>query len=312
MEQALNGSEPTVEGQEPQNTVSNRPENTEKGNTPPTTDNAAEQKETVPAFDHLSLMPPLGEIVVPPLGRLTMMLFGEPKNGKTTFVAGNTGTFIYGTEPGQEFVRARKVYASMELVKAKGLTYQWELFQMFVREIWAKSKSGTLAKEGTTNIAIDIVDNLYTHCLTYICQKKGIEYPPESDWGKTRNEIRVEWETWLRRLMDKVNVTYITHCTSQVVEYQQPNGMTKEVTRWQPTFKGNKCAQYLDGIVNAIGHVRKSVDGKYMISFKGSPTTAAGDRTGILELLGDIPLNWKTVSAAYEAKATELGLKISR
>jgi hypothetical protein len=107
-----------------------------------------------------------------------------------------------------------------------------------------------------------------------------------------------------------VNVTFITHCTSQTVEYQLDGGLTKEVTRWQPTFKGNKAAQYLDGIVNAIGHVRKTMDGKYTISFRGSPTTAAGDRTGLLESLGELPLVWKDVDASYTEKAKALGLEI--
>lgn len=278
---------------------------TEQPTTPPPAEASAP-----PAEKRFNLMPDMAPIVVPPLSELTMMIFGEPKSGKSSFIAGNPGVFFYATEPGQDFLRARKLYVSDDVRKAMKVEHNWEVFQQFVRQIWADKASGVLAQKGITNVAIDIVDNLYAHCLTFVCKSKGIEYPPESDFGKTWKEVRDEWEKWMRRLMEKVNVTFITHCTAQVIEHQLPGGMTKDVTRWQPTFKGNKAAQYLDGIVNAIGHVRKSVDGKYTISFKGATTSAAGDRTGILESLGDHTLDWKAVEAAYVAKAKELGFEI--
>ena len=245
-----------------------------------------------------------------------MMLFGEPKSGKTKFCAGNPGAFFLATEPGQEFVQARQLYLCEDLVlklaaanpEAK-IKYPWQAFQAFVRQVYRDKREGMLAKKQITNVVIDIVDNLYAHCLNYVCGLKGIAYPPENDFGKTWKECRDEWETWLRRLMEQVNVTFITHCGQEKVELEA-GGIKKEVTRWQPTFKGNKAAQYLDGVVNAIGHVRKDANGRYTISFKGQPGTAAGDRTGLLEALGDVDLQWAAVEAGYTAKAKELGLEV--
>jgi hypothetical protein len=258
------------------------------------------------------------KVAVRPFGELTMMLFGEPKSGKTKFCAGNPGAFFLATEPGQEFVQARQLYLCQELVErlqaantnpSVQIKYHWQAFQAFVRQVYKDKRDGTLAKKQITNVVIDIVDNLYAHCLNYVCGIKGIAYPPENDFGKTWKECRDEWETWLRRLMEQVNVTFITHCGQEKVELQAA-GITKEVTRWQPTFKGNKAAQYLDGVVNAIGHVRKDANGRYTISFKGQPSTAAGDRTGLLEALGDVDLQWSAVEAGYTAKAKELGLEV--
>lgn len=258
------------------------------------------------------------KVNVRPFGELTMMLFGEPKSGKTRFCSGNPGAFFLATEPGQEFVQARQLYLCQELLDRMQaantnpnvpIKYHWQVFQAFVRQVYKDKRDGTLATKGITNVVIDIVDNLYAHCLNYVCGLKGIQYPPENDFGKTWKECRDEWETWLRRLMEQVNVTFITHCGQEKVELQAA-GITKEVTRWQPTFKGNKAAQYLDGVVNAIGHVRKDANGRYTISFKGQPSTAAGDRTGLLEALGDVDLQWATVEAGYTAKAKELGLEV--
>ena len=82
-------------------------------------------KKPEPALD---LMPDLGPIQVPPLSGLTLMIFGEPKAGKTTFVSGNPGVFIYGTEPGQEFVKARKLYVNKEIVSKMGVKDEWQVF----------------------------------------------------------------------------------------------------------------------------------------------------------------------------------------
>jgi len=255
------------------------------------------------------IAPRLEKLTVPPFGEITMMLFGEPKAGKTRFASGNPGAFFYSTEPGQDYITSPMLYVDDDVLKAKGVRYHWQVFQIFVREMYLKKKNGMLCKYGINNVVIDIVDNLYAQCLTYICGQKNIAYPPENDFGKTWKEIRDEWEAWLRHLMGIVNVTFITHCGETKVEICQ-GGLTKEVTRWQPTFKGNKAAQYLDGVVNAVGHVRKDAAGKYTVSFRGAPNTAAGDRTGILDSLGELDLFWNVVATAYESKARDNGLEV--
>lgn len=199
--------------------------------------------------------------------------------------------------------------------------YRWERdpegkdnranFCDLVRELYQWRKDGRLVKAGYKSVVIDIVDNLYSMCLNHVCARKGIDYPPESDFGKTWKEIREEWETWLRRLMDVVNVTFITHCAKDKVEMTLPNGVTKEIERHVPTFKGNKAAQFLDGIINCMGFVHKNAKGEYVITFRGSPQLGTGDRTKVLEALGPMYLNWNDVAKAYDTKAKEMGFAIA-
>ena len=273
---------------------------------------AAQAAATTPhPTQGVDLIPPKRDaITVPPFGELTKVIFGEPKSGKTTFCAGDKGAMFLATEPGQDFVQNSLLYLDDDLLGRLGCKHHWEGFQAFVRQIYKGKHDGTLAAKGVKAVVIDIVDGLYAHCLNYICRQKNIAYPPENDFGKTWKEIRDEWETWLRRLISQVNVTVISHCNSEKVELVQGNGMVKEVTRWQPTFKGNKAAQYLDGVVNCIGHVRKDAQGQYTITFKGAPTTAAGDRTGLLERVGEQPLNWAKVEQAYNDAAKAAGLEV--
>lgn len=260
------------------------------------------------------LIPAAAEVQnILPFDELTMLVFGEPGTGKTSFFAGNPSTLFLGTEPGQDFVKARIRPITDTEAKRLGLTSSWNVFQQMVRVIYKQKASGQLAEKGVKGVTIDIVDNLYTACLNSVCHDRGIEYPPENDFGKSWKAVGDEWRLWMKRLMECVNVNYVTHCTQEKIEIELPSGIKKEVGRFQPTFKGNKAAQYLDGIVNAMGWIRTSASGVRTLTFVQTPTCAAKDRTGILEGLGEITLSrngWLDVESAYNARAKELGLVV--
>lgn len=241
---------------------------------------------------------------VPPLEELTLTLFGKPGQGKTTLAAGCPDTFLIGTEPGQEFVGA----PSQDV-------RSWQQFMDLVNEIYEAVKMGAF---GYRTVSIDIIDNLAGYCLTHVCQRKGLEYPPENDYGKTWKEIRMEWESWLRALMDVSGVQFLTHCTTEKVEIpgKVPNS-TKEVDCMLPTFRGSKLAQYLDGIVNAMGYVHKDVDNNHVITFLSTATCGAKDRTKLLGRLGVLNINanspeeaWQILSGNYRQLAESLGYGI--
>jgi hypothetical protein len=261
--------------------------------------------------DETDLIPSsIREIGVPPFDELIKLVFGEPKSGKTTFCAGDPATLFIATEPAQDFVQTRSIFLGDELKERLEAGSQWECFQYLVRQLYMQRKNGSLEEKNIKSVTIDIVDSLYAHCLNYVCLKKQIDYPPENDFGKTWKEVREEWEVWMRRLMSIVDVTFISHCTSEKIMLLTDKGLKKEITRWQPTFKGNKAAQYLDGVICSMGHVRKDASGRYTISFKGDPSTAAGDRTGFLEELGEMPLNFDHVKKAYQELVLSKGFKL--
>lgn len=251
----------------------------------------------------------------PPFEELTQIIYGEPKAGKTTFMGSAPNTFFCATEPGQDFTDAPAqlitCWAPVAVEDEEGNVIvrpdTVSNFQDLVRELYGQKQKGSLEYR---TCVIDIVDNLWGMCMTHICQAKGIEYPPESDYGKTWKECRTEWETWLRRLMGIMEVSFITHCTNDKKEIKLENGMTKEVTRFIPTFKGNKAAQFLDGVVNCMGYIYTDQKGKRKITYKSDITLGTGDRTNLLEQLGEMDLDYKAVSAAYASKANELGIEL--
>lgn len=218
------------------------------------------------------------------------------------------------TEPGHDFTKSavQRIYRwapDTRVLKPEdeGKRDKRPDFQSFVNQMYMAKRA---KKFPYRSIVIDIVDNLYTMCLNHVCERKGIAYPPENDFGKTWKEVREEWERGLRALLDFCGVTFITHCTSDKVEVVSTTGIRKEIDRRVPTFRSNKAAQFLDGVVNVMGFVYKGPGGEYLITFQGDPALATGDRTKVFEALGPMKLDYKLVNDAYVNKAKEMGFKI--
>jgi hypothetical protein len=244
----------------------------------------------------LVIPPPKTELLAPPFEELTLLIFGLPGSGKTRFCAGDKTAIFAATEPGQDFI-------NNPVVKVR----TWDTFKSLIYELANLKKASKLTHTG---LVIDIIDNLNVYCRDAVCKAKGLTYPSEKDFGKTWAECNKEWKDWLRVAMDIVPVRYITHCTTTLVEVPLASGIKQEVTRYVPTFSGNRAAQYLDGVVSAYGYVTEQLDGTHVITFKQEATVAAKDRTDILAKLGTMPLEWSKVSDAYKVKAQELGFKI--
>lgn len=241
---------------------------------------------------------------IPPFDELTVLIYGAPGTGKTTFCSKADQTLFLSTEPGTEFLEA----ASVPI-------YNWATYLEVLNELEIKKKAiieGKAPKENWhfKSFVIDIVDNLSAQCRDFVCKRKGVAYPPTNDFGKTWAEITTEWREGLRRLMILGNVRFITHCTTQEVETQTDDGLNVEITRHVPTFFGSKPAQFLDGIINAQGFCAVNKKGQHCITFKQTATIAAKDRTDLLASYGTLPLEWTTVREAYAAKAAEVGKTI--
>jgi len=241
---------------------------------------------------------------VPLFREVTMVVFGSPGSGKTTFCAGDDRTLFIGTEPGQEFTTAAVVPC-----------YSWQTFISIIDEVKAKRakiRAGELPLEACPYVSfvIDIVDNLAAQCRDFVCAKKGLLYPPTNDFGKTWSEFTAEWKKKITELMLLGNVRFISHCSTEDVEVSADNGLNVQVNRWVPTFSGGKPAQFLDGIVNAMGYASVDKSGRHVITFQKTATVGAKDRTGILSKCGVLPLDWKTCEAAYNETAKELGMEV--
>lgn len=231
------------------------------------------------------------------------MGFGNPGTGKTRFFGGDKDCIFASTEPGQDFIKSRNVPIT-----------EWNLFKQLAVELANRKKAGNL---DCSAVVIDIVDNLQAMCQASVCHKAGCEHPSDKkDFGKTWGEVTREWTNWIRGLLKITNVRFITHCRIEDIEITNANNLTEEITRVTPTFSASKAAQYLDGVVGAVGYFSKNKAGQHTISFNPTLNIAAKDRTDILSKLGVIVLpanpdeGFNFVSQLYNKKAKELGFEV--
>lgn len=251
-----------------------------------------------------SLIPDRSETrSVPDFRDLTIMGYGIPGAGKTRFFAGDKDAIFASTEPGQSWVGSRVVPIRT-----------WITFKNLVLELHKNKKAGTLDCSG---VIIDIVDNLYQLCLQDVCKAHGCSHPneKEKDFGFLWSKITKEWQDWIRALMDITNIHFITHCSKSTTTITNSNNLQEEIPHFCPTFSTGKSAQYLDGIVNAVGFFTKDKQGNHILTFKAEASIAAKDRTDILTSFGPIKLpkpekSFEYLRQIYRQRAGEMGLKI--
>jgi hypothetical protein len=227
-----------------------------------------------------------------------------PGTGKTKFAASCPNILFLATEPGQQFTTAPVVPIG-----------SWVDFQAAIVGIGQqrdkiRAKQLDLSACPYTAFCVDIIDNLYGHCRDYVCQAKGLDYPPQNDFGKTWQEITREWTKWLASLMQLGNVIFISHSSTVPMETKTESGADASVDVHVPSFSGNKAAQYLDGILNAMGFLSVDASGNHVITFKKTSTIGAKDRTDILATLGSMETNWQTVAESYKKQASKMGLEV--
>lgn len=216
------------------------------------------------------------------LDRFRMVLFGQPKIGKTTLLSGFPDTLFLATEFNHE---------SFQIYRKDIKT--WPQFQAAVTEI-------SLGKHPFKFIVIDTADILFNICQEMILAELKVKHPSDVKWGKAYDIIGKEFERELNRLfMTKYGLIFLSHTkTSEIVSRA---GTTTKIV---PTLP-NKARAVILPKVPVIGymHVRsiKGTDGvrrdKRVISFEPTEGVEAGNTEGKLPNLLVVP---KDPHKAYE------------
>lgn len=199
------------------------------------------------------------------ISKITMLLYGVPKIGKSTFCTRFEDHFVVATEPGLDHLEARWQLVSTwgELMQTVGLL---------------KSSSGGRVK----TVIIDTADRMCDMLERAILDRYKIQCLGDLGYGKGTAIFRNSLKAALDALASLgTGLIFVSH--SEAVELSTPTGAVK---KWSPSLP--KDARKL--IMNAVDVVGFA-QGEYVLDhgrqredrilhLAPSPVWDAGDRTG--------------------------------
>lgn len=201
------------------------------------------------------------------LSSKTILVYGPPKIGKSTFASKFPNALFLECEPGLNQLEVFKVP-----------TYSWADFL-------AACKLVAAGDHPFKTVVIDTVDNAFKYCSDAICAKHEIEYEGDLDHGKGWAFVKNEWHRVLTRLASlPYGLVLISHAVDKQVKTR-----TDEYTKTQPSLP-DRARNVVLGLVDMILYcdtvTRKGKDGSLsvdrVIRTKPNPAYEAGDRTGRL------------------------------
>ena len=197
------------------------------------------------------------------LSRIRMLIYGQPKIGKTTLCTGFPDSLFLATEPGYH---AHKVYA-MDI-------HNWQEFIDAAELILA-------GKHHFKTIVIDTVDILANYCVAHVCKKLNIDHISDAKWSRGYDSLKKELEGQLNPLFQsKYGVLLTSHTKTQEL-LKKDSSISKTVITLN-----NQARSIILPKVDTIGLIKmktfKLAEGthveKRILSFKASEFEDSGDR----------------------------------
>ncbi len=163
------------------------------------------------------------------LAKQSILLYGVPKLGKSSFASQFPEAMFFECEPGLNHLEVFKVP-----------TYSWEAFL----------EACKLLAKGDHNfktLVIDTVDNAFKMCSDYVCAKHGIEYEGDMGHGKGWALVKNEWHRVLTRLASlPYGLILISHAVDKTIETR-----TGEYTKTTPSLP-DRARNVVLGLVDII------------------------------------------------------------
>lgn len=223
--------------------------------------------------------------------RAKVLIFGEPKVGKSTLAAelNPEKTLFISTEPGLDH---------LEVFKAD--VRSWDEFLKLGAEILA-------GKHEFTTFAIDTVDALHKMCSDYVCDQLNIKHPSDLEYGKGWGAVSDEFEARVAKLTALGGVIFISHAKD--IEIKKRVGTHTKIV---PDLSG-KSRSWLVGFVDYIFYAMiEPAEGdeperRVIRTIATAEEYEAGSRTGKAAPLPDpLPLDGKAVREAMEEATRQL------
>lgn len=192
----------------------------------------------------------------------SVLLYGQPKSGKTTIATRFPGALLLAFERG---------YAALSGVFAQDIN-SWGEFKKILNEL----KNPEVQKV-YKNVIIDTADLAYNFCEKYICNRENVENVSDLAYGKGYAMIGAEFDEAIRRIISYgYGCILISHATDKV--FKNENG--EEYNQIVPTLdkRGRLiCERTCDiiGYSTAVDTPDGVVSKLYL---RGTPRFVAGSR----------------------------------
>ena len=194
-----------------------------------------------------------------------LMIYGEPKVGKSTFGSQLPRALFLNFEQGTN-----------ALAGIRGVPIlRWSDFKKVLAQL--RKPQG---KEMYDSIVVDTVSIAWQLCEKYICQREGVESIRDVPWGQGWGMLRNEFsECWREITLLGFGILFIAHSKEKPTEMRDEDGNT--VTALAPDLP-NQCYTIINSIVDIIGYVQVQMnpDGtteRYLYT-RATPTVFAGSR----------------------------------
>ena len=219
-------------------------------------------------------------------GNVTMLLYGAPKIGKSTFCSRFEEALFIATEPGLNFLETFNVRVNT-----------WIEFQETLNALEKGSNFKTLV--------IDTVDNLWLFCVSEILRQYKIQFIGDLSFGKGYALVEAEFQRAINRLVALgKGLVFISHAYLDDVDTMQG-----KVKKFLPTIP-EKARKYILPLVDIIGFATAefSIDAggnrieRRIIRTQPGTLWEAGDRTG--RLPDPIPFKFAVFKRYFEGTPT--------
>lgn len=222
------------------------------------------------------------------INRITMVIYGAPKIGKSTFCSRFENALFMATEPGLDYLRTKNVRV-----------HDWAEVMELV-DILEKQRGA-----GYKTLIVDTVDQLWAFVEEYVRRSRKVESLVDLPFGKGRDVAASLFADLINRIMRlDLGVVFVSH--AQMADVDTVSG---KVSRFLPTIP-TRARDVVLPLVDVIGFA--TVDTSYesgervekrLLRVAPSPVWEAGDRSG--RLVDPLPLNFHIFRAQYEGKTKE-------
>ncbi len=220
-------------------------------------------------------------------------LYGAPFSGKSTLANNFSKPYFFSTDG-----NAKLLDAEYELIMDKSFKegrilkteFGWNQFKQQIDEL-------EVGDYDVNTIVVDLVDDMYKLCESYVCNQLKIDDVSDAGFGKGWNMLRSEFLPTMKKLLTlDYDVVLISHEDSSK-NITKRNG--DEFTSIKPNIN-DKVALKLAGMVDVVIRTQKIGD-EYLLSFASDSVIFGGGRLGIKD--DELPNNIDSINTIFGGKS---------